>query len=72
MKAASSTYPHSHTSLGKIDEGLVAISGTDGSGLAVELFDKGDWVEQPSFPQNGVNFWWYSVATVDNNLYVMG
>ena len=69
--AASSTYPHQYTSLGRIAEGLVAISGYH-SGLEVELFANGYWFEQPEFPESVDYFKRYSVATVHNTLYVIG
>ena len=73
--AASSTYDHQYITLGKIEEGLVAIGGKrDGAGnREVELYTDGHWVQQPSFPQDRSNdFYDYSVATYENVLYVFG
>ena len=69
--AASSNYPHHVTTLGKIDEGLVAISGGSGSTNEVEIFSNGNWYDQPAFPEEKC-FRHYSTATYQNMLYVFG
>ena len=68
--AASSKHPHRHTSLGKMNEGLVAISGYL-SGVEVELFANGNWYDQPPFPEEK-HFDLYSTTTYQNLLYVFG
>ena len=74
LSAASSNYPHLYTSLGKIDEGLVAISGGTGgssSNIEVEIFSNGNWYLQPAFPETKY-FRYYSTTTFENILYVFG
>ena len=70
ITAASSKYGHRLTSLGKISAGLVAIGGFT-SNNEVELYASGNWYNQPRFPEEK-NFWFYSVATYDDQLYVFG
>ena len=69
MAAASSKHPHEMTSLGKIESGLVAISGYKG-GREVELYIYGSWLQQPPFLED--DYWAYSTATYENVLYVFG
>ena len=74
--AASSTYNHSMITLGKIEEGLVAVGGNWGN-REVELYTDGHWVTQPPFPKDSSDrfdrrFYDYSVATYENVLYVFG
>lgn len=57
------------TTLGKISEGLVAISGYGGG--SVELYSREKWTDQPPFPDED-SFCWYSTATYENVLYVFG
>ena len=73
VTAASSHHPHSRTSLGKMNEGLIAISGDQyqGSGVEVELFANGNWYDQPPFPEEKA-FSVYSTASYQNILYVFG
>ena len=71
ISAASSTYPHHVTTLGKIDEGLVAISGASGVTNEVEIFSNGNWYDQPAFPEEK-SFYYYSTATYENTLYIFG
>ena len=72
-EAISSTYANRGTSLGRIEEGLVVVSGySSSSELEVELFANSYWFEQPSFPDCVSNFWRYSVATVDNTVFTIG
>ena len=72
ISAASSNYPHFVTTLGKIDEGLVAISGSGGVVTnEVEIFSNGNWYNQPAFPVEKY-FCYYSTATFENTLYVFG
>ena len=72
VTAASSNHPHRRTSLGKMNEGLIAISGlTEDSGVEVELFANGNWYAQPPFPEEKY-FCEYSTATYQNMLYVFG
>ena len=54
VTAASSNHPHKYTSLGKMNEGLIAISGEshEGSSVEVELFSNGNWNAQPPFLEN--------------------
>ena len=72
--AASSNHPHRTTSLGKIEAGLVAISGY--MNREVELYTGGSWISQTSFPASFCNycdsFDSYSTATVNNELYIFG
>ena len=73
--AASSNHPHKWTSLGKIEAGLVAISGYEGDTeveeSTVEMYTNEHWVQQPPFPEkNGI--YGYSTATYENVLYVFG
>ena len=73
VTAASSKYPHKFTSLGKMNEGLIAISGSSyqDSSVEVELFANGNWYDQPPFPEEkALDF--YSTATYQNLLYVFG
>ena len=71
-EAISSTYANRGTSLGRIEEGLVVVSGySSSSELEVELFANSYWFEQPSFPDCVSNFWRYSVATVDNTVFTI-
>ena len=59
------------TTLGKISEGLVAISGY--GGRSVELYSGEKWTDQPLFPDDSSTaFYWYSTATHENVLYVFG
>ena len=70
--AASSIYNHSYITLGKIEEGLVAVGGNLGN-REVELYTDGHWVQQPPFPKDrSYDFYDYSVATYENVLYVFG
>ena len=73
--AASSNHPHRRTSLGKIESGLVAISGY-GGGREVELYTDGSWISQTPFPAAFCNycdsFDSYSTSTFNNELYVFG
>ena len=71
ISTASSNYPHYATSLGKIDEGLVAISGASGVTNEVEIFSNGNWYNQPAFPEEKY-FYYYSTATYENILYIFG
>ena len=68
--APSSKHPHKQTSLGKIEQGLIAIGGAN-NGRVVELYANGYWVKQPPFPVYGY-FYSYSTATFENVLYVFG
>ena len=70
VTAVSSNHPHRCTSLGKMNEGLIAISGYQ-SGVEVELFANGNWYDQPPFPEET---WFdrYSTATFETFLYVFG
>ena len=70
VTAVSSNHPHSMTSLGKMNEGLIAISGAS-SGVEVELFANGNWYDQPPFPEEK-DIRVYSTATYQNILYVFG
>jgi len=73
VTTASSNHPHEWTSLGKMKEGLIAISGytyRDPS-VEVELFANGNWYDQPPFPEEKY-FYEYSTATYQNLLYVFG
>ena len=70
ITAASSNYGHSSSSLGKISAGLVAISGYQAN-TEVELYASGNWYKQPKFPEEN-KFFYYSVATYDDQLYVFG
>ena len=67
---ASSNHEHQDTSLGKITAGLVAISGR-GTYYEVELYASGKWLSQPKFPEEKP-FYYYSVATYEDLLYVFG
>jgi len=73
VTAASSNHPHEWTSLGKMNEGLIAISGYtyQDSSVEVELFANGNWYDQPPFPEEKY-FYYYSTATYQNLLYVFG
>ena len=76
FQLADSTYHnHAWTSLGKIESGLVAISGKDG-GREVELYTNGSWISQTPFPAAFCDycdsFHSYSTATYNNTLYVFG
>ena len=68
--AASSNHKHRMTSLGKIEEGLVAIGDFYG-GNEVELYTNGDWAQQPPVPEEGW-LYGYSTVTYENVLYVFG
>ena len=70
ITAASSKHGHRYTSLGKISAGLVAIAGF-GSNNEVELYESGNWYNQPRFPEED-SFYDYSVATYEDLLYVFG
>ena len=70
ITAASSNHGHRYTSLGKISAGLVAIAGF-GSNNEVELYESGNWYNQPRFPEEDY-FYYYSVATYEDLLYVFG
>ena len=70
ITAASSNHGHIQTSLGKIAAGLVAIGGYN-SNNEVELYASGNWYNQPRFPEENY-FYYYSVATYDDLLYVFG
>ena len=73
--ADSTNHAHKWTSLGKIESGLVAISGYD-SGREVELYTNGSWILQTPFPAAFCDycdyFDSYSTATYNNELYVFG
>ena len=73
VTAASTNHPHRETSLGKMNEGLIAISGYpyQDSSVEVELFANGNWYDQPPFPEEKY-FSRYSTATFQNLLYVFG
>jgi len=72
LTAASAKYEHYHTSLGKLSEGLIAISGySSASGVTVELFANGKWYQQPDFPEER-SFAYYSTITYENRLYIFG
>ena len=72
LTAASAKYEHKRTSLGKLSEGLIAISGyNSASGVTVELFANGNWYQQPDFPEES-NFAEYSTITYENHLYIFG
>ena len=73
VTAASSNHPHRYSSLGKMNEGLIAISGYpyQDSSVEVELFANGNWYNQPPF-QEEEYFRNYSTATYQNILYVFG
>ena len=73
VTAASSNHPHRRTSLGKMNEGLIAISGWSyqDSSVEVELFANGNWYDQPPFPEEKA-FYYYSTVTYQNILYVFG
>ena len=70
ITAASSNHGHQEISLGKISAGLVAIGGYT-SNNEVELYASGNWYNQPRFPEEK-NFYYYSVATYEDLLYVFG
>merc|ERR1711937_315924 len=77
--AASSICNHSSITLGKIEEGLVAVGGNEvATGeREVELYTDGHWVQQPPFPKDrsvftSDIFYDYPVATYENVLYVFG
>ena len=69
VTAASTNHPHRETSLGKMNEGLIAISG-DSSDVEVESFANGNWNNQPPFPWEKMSY--YSTVTYQNLLYVFG
>ena len=73
VTAAPSNHPHRETSLGKMNEGLISISGVSyqDSAVEVELFANGNWYDQPLFPEE-TYFYGYSTATFENFLYVFG
>ena len=73
LLSASSSHPHTWTSLGKIESGLVAIGGYKGNnkrGNKVEVYTNGHWVQQPPFPEDEI--FDYSTATYENVIYVFG
>ena len=73
VTSASSNHPHLYTSLGKMNEGLIAISGYpyQDTSVEVELFANGNWYDQPPFPEEK-DIRYYSTATYQNILYVFG
>ena len=72
LTAASAKFEHYRTSLRKLNEGLIAISGRNSaSGVTVELFADEKWYQQPDFPEEK-NFAYYSTATYENHLYIFG
>ena len=48
--ADSTIHPHKYTSLGKIESGFVATSGSSDGAREVELYTDGSWSSQTSFP----------------------
>lgn len=67
---ADSNFSHRLTTLAKLKEGIVAISGHQ-SENKVELFSNGNWLLQPDFPEKEA-FWYFSTVTIDNIVFIFG
>ena len=50
---------------------LIELLNSFDSGSEVELYTSGHWTRQADFP-GGNNFWYFSVASLEDKLYVFG
>ena len=70
--APSAHYDHHITTLGKWRNIPVAIGGYEAGKNHVEHFENGQWTVKSDFPLVSRNIFKYSLASLDNYLYLFG
>ena len=72
MTVGPSSERHYLTSLGKLQNSLIAISGYYYQSSSVEIFENGFWQKSQDFPHTAGALYHYSMVTKDDLLYVVG